>query len=69
MPPVATPSLLARLTRRAPRTARRLEPADLGTDLGLEHWLGERELGMPPVAVAAPRRGWLPRWLQAGPSR
>lgn len=69
MNPAATPSLLARLTRRAPRAAYRPDAADLGTELGLEHWLGERERSAPALAVAAPRRAWRPRWWPAGSPR
>jgi|GEM_PF-1178718 len=71
MPPLASPSLFARLTRRSPqraRVTRRSEAADLGTELGLEHWLGEREFGSRPVVVAAPRTWW-PRWLPSGTPR
>jgi len=70
MQPVATPSLLARLTRRQPRTARQQEPADMGTAFGMEQWLGERDHGgvRPPVPAGL-RRSWLPRWLQGAAAR
>ena len=64
MPPAVSPSLIARLTQRRPRTLRQLEPADMGTCFGMEQWLDERAQ-LAPVGHAAPaRRTWLPRWFQ-----
>lgn len=71
MPASATPSLIARLTRRRPRMLRQPEPADMGTAFGMEQWLDERDHGAPPAAApAGPTREaaaarWIPRWLQA----
>jgi len=70
MQPTATPSLLARLTRRAPRGPRRQEPADMGTAFGMEQWLDERDHGATrPAAGSAAPRSWLPRWLHGSPAR
>ena len=49
MPASATPSLIARLTRRRPRTLRQPEPADMGTAFGMEQWLDERDHGGVPA--------------------
>lgn len=48
---VATPSLIARLTRRKPRVQRAPEAADLGTELGMEHWLDERDTTLALAAL------------------
>ena len=69
MPASATPSLIARLTRRRPRTLRQPEPADMGTAFGMEQWLDERDQGAMPSGTARARRSWLPRWLQAAGPR
>ncbi|MBL8349860.1 MAG: hypothetical protein JNL87_06060 [Burkholderiaceae bacterium] len=66
MPPVAAPSLLARLTRPRRRSLRQQEPADLGTAFGMELWLDERDHGHP---AAPARRSWWPRWLHGGARR
>ncbi len=66
MLPALLPSLIARLTRRRPRPARALEPADMGTAFGMEQWLDERDGGAhPAVSATARRRTWLPRWMRA----
>jgi len=67
MPASATPSLIARLTRRRPRTLRQPEPADMGTAFGMEQWLDERDHGVLPSGTTRARRTWLPRWLQTSP--
>ena len=70
MPASATPSLIARLTRRRPRTQRQPEPADMGTAFGMEQWLDERDHGGSGARVTASvRRSWLPRWLQTAAVR
>ena len=69
MPASATPSLIARLTRRRPRTLRQPEPADMGTAFGMEQWLDERDQGALPAGSTPARRSWLPRWLQANGPR
>jgi hypothetical protein len=69
MPATATPSLIARLTRRRPRTLRQPEPADMGTAFGMEQWLDERDHGGLPAGSPPARRFWLPRWLQANAPR
>lgn len=69
MPAFATSSLIARLTRRRPRTRRLPEPADLGTAFGMEQWLDERDQGSLPSSTTPVRRSWLPRWLQGGAPR
>ena len=69
MTAAATPSLIARLTRRLPRERRLPEPADMGTAFGMEQWLDERDHGGVPydgsLANTPVRRSWLPRWLQS----
>ena len=69
MPATATPSLIARLTRRRPRALRQPEPADMGTAFGMEQWLDERDQGTMPSGTARSRRSWLPRWLQGAGQR
>jgi hypothetical protein len=70
MPATATPSLIARLTGRRPRTLRPPEPADMGTAFGMEQWLDERDQGGLPAGRPPPaRRSWLPRWLQPSSPR
>jgi hypothetical protein len=69
MPASATPSLIARLTRRRPRTQRQPEPADMGTAFGMEQWLDERDHGGLPSGTTPARRSWLPRWLQGSAPR
>lgn len=69
MPASATPSLIARLTRRRQRTLRQPEPADMGTAFGMEQWLDERDQGGLPSGSTPARRSWLPRWLQANGPR
>jgi hypothetical protein len=65
MPPAVSPSLIARLTQRRPRTLRQPEPADMGTCFGMEQWLDERDQHAPVAGAAPARRTWLPRWFQA----
>ena len=69
MPASATPSLLARLTRRRPRALRQPEPADMGTAFGMEQWLDERDHGVMASGTTRARRSWLPRWLQSASAR
>ena len=69
MPAAASPSLIARLTRRRPRAVRQPEPADLGTAFGMEQWLDERDQGGARPSGAPARRSWLPRWLTPAGSR
>ena len=65
MLPARLPSLIARLMRRRQRTARPLEPADMGTAFGMEQWLDERDGGAHlAVAVSVQQRSWLPRWMR-----
>lgn len=70
MPPAVVPSLLARLIRQRRRSRRQPEPADMGTVLGMEQWLGEQDQGgLSATAPAAPaKRSWLSRWLQGQPA-
>lgn len=61
-------SLFSRLTRRKPRPARALEPADMGTAFGMEQWLDTpdgRASGEAPAAAAggSPAASRRPRWL------
>ena len=67
MPPAVSPSLIARLTHRRPRTIRQPEPADMGTCFGMEQWLDERDQHVSPATASPVRRTWLPRWFQAAP--
>ena len=70
MLPALLPSLIARLTRRRQRTARPLEPADMGTAFGMEQWLHERDGGAHPAVLPSLRqRSWLPRWLRTSALR
>ncbi len=65
MPPAVSPSLIARLTQRRPRTLRQPEPADMGTCFGMEQWLDEREQRAAIGSAAPARNTWLPRWFRA----
>ncbi len=55
-----TPSWIDRLPWRRRRALRRPDAADLGTELGMEQWLGEAKTPPPPRPI---RRSWLKRWL------
>ena len=68
MNPAAAPNLLARWMQRRPRTARALEPADMGTAFGMEQWLNERDQADLPAAKHAHQPAWLPRWLRSAKS-
>ena len=68
MTPAAAPSLLARWMQRRPRTARALEPADMGTAFGMEQWLDERDHGDVRANERSAGPTWLPRWLRSAKS-
>jgi len=54
--------------QRRPRTARALEPADMGTAFGMEQWLDERDHGDVRANERSARPTWLPRWLRSAKS-
>ncbi len=58
-----TPSWTHHLPWRRLRAARRPEAADLGTELGMEHWLDEARTEPPRQRAEPLRRSWLKRWL------